>query len=101
MLVLATLAAARAIRRSGVSMRQDLPAPQLLPWSDSRVDPARARALNEQIMRVAGMLPGGTEHGYAFTCECGCGELARRTGTQFEHDGGAWLDGHRERDSPA
>jgi hypothetical protein len=69
-----------------------------LSSSDSRVDPARAKALNEQIMRVARMLPGGTEHGYAFTCECGCGGLARRTGPQFEQDGGAWLDGHRERD---
>ena len=66
-------------------------------WSDSRVDPARAKALNKQIMRVAGMLPGATEHEFAFTCECGCGGLARCTGAQFAHACGAWLDGHRER----
>jgi hypothetical protein len=56
--------------------------------------PANAHALNMQICRLAGMLPGGLEHEYGFACECGCGELVARSATEFERAGGAWLHGH-------
>jgi hypothetical protein len=59
------------------------------------VDPASAKALNAQIGRLAGMLPGGLEHEYGFACECGCGEITMRSAAEFERDGGAWSDGHR------
>ena len=53
-----------------------------------------ARALNMQIRRLADMLPGGLEHIYGFSCECGCGETCRRSAAEFDHQQGAWLDGH-------
>jgi len=52
-----------------------------------------ARRLNEQIVRVAGMLPGGTEHEYGFTCECGCGETVTLSLSRFV-EAGAWASGH-------
>jgi hypothetical protein len=58
------------------------------------VDIRIARALNMQIRRLADMLPGGPEHKYGFSCECGCGEIARLSAADFDHDGGAWLNGH-------
>jgi hypothetical protein len=53
--------------------------------------------LNVQIRRIAEMLPGGLEHEYGFTCECGCGEIVRLSGTDLDPERGAWLDGHNPR----
>jgi hypothetical protein len=60
------------------------------------VDIGIARTLNMQIRRVADLVPGGLDHEYGFSCECGCGELARLSAAGFDRDGGAWLDGHRD-----
>ena len=49
-----------------------------------------------QIRRLAEMLPGGLEHVYGFSCECGCGETFQQSAAQFDHLGGAWLEGHRD-----
>jgi hypothetical protein len=54
-----------------------------------------AKALNAQVRRVAEMLPGGLEHEYGFTCECGCGEIVRLSAADLDPMGGAWVDGHR------
>lgn len=54
-----------------------------------------ARALNMQIRRLAELLPGGLEHVYGFTCECGCGETLRLSAAELDAQGGAWLHGHR------
>jgi hypothetical protein len=53
-----------------------------------------ARRLNEQIVRVAGMLPGGAEQEYGFSCECGCGETVT-LGLSALVDGGAWVVDHQ------
>jgi hypothetical protein len=53
-----------------------------------------ARRLNEQIVCVAEMLPGGTEHEYGFTCECGCDETITLSLSTFVEDG-AWVAGHQ------
>jgi hypothetical protein len=53
-----------------------------------------ARKLNEQIVRVAGMLPGGTEQEYGFTCECGCGETVTLSPSSLI-EGGAWVAAHK------
>lgn len=47
-----------------------------------------------QIRRLAEMLPGGREHVYGFSCECGCGETLQVSAADFDLEGGAWLDGH-------
>jgi hypothetical protein len=52
-----------------------------------------ARRLNEQIVRVAEMLPGRTEHEYGFSCECGCGETVPLSLAKFV-ESGAWVAGH-------
>ncbi len=64
------------------------------------VDGGGARALNVQIRRVAEMLPGGLEHEYGFTCECGCGETVRLSAEDLDRKSGAWLDGHQPRPQP-
>jgi hypothetical protein len=53
------------------------------------------RALNMQICRVAELLPGGLAHEYAFGCECGCGQIVRRSAAEYGLYGGAWLEQHR------
>jgi hypothetical protein len=58
------------------------------------VDIGIAKALNMQIRRLAEMLPGGREHVYGFSCECGCGETLQVSAADFDLEGGAWLDGH-------
>jgi hypothetical protein len=58
------------------------------------VDIRIAGALNMQIRRLADMLAGSPEHEYGFSCECGFGEIARLSAADFDHGGGAWLDGH-------
>jgi hypothetical protein len=55
-----------------------------------------AKALNMQIRRLAEMLPGGLEHLYGFSCECGCAETFQLSATEFDHQRGAWLEGHRD-----
>lgn len=54
------------------------------------------RALNVQIRRIAELVPGGLEHEYAFSCECGCGEIVRLSATEYDRRESAWLDGHRK-----
>jgi hypothetical protein len=51
--------------------------------------------LNVQIRRVAEMLPGGLEHEYGFSCECGCGEIVQLSAADLDRRSGAWLDGHQ------
>jgi hypothetical protein len=63
------------------------------------VDTGTARALNVQIRRIAGMLTGGLEHAYGFTCECGCGETVQLSAAGFDRDG-AWLEGHCDAAKP-
>jgi hypothetical protein len=58
------------------------------PRSDTRADPASAKALNKPIRRLASMLPGGLDHEYGFACECGCDEIVARSAADFERDGG-------------
>ncbi|HLY85291.1 MAG TPA: hypothetical protein VKO84_02085 [Gaiellaceae bacterium] len=50
--------------------------------------------LNEQIVRVAEMLPKDAEDEYAFSCECGCGEIVTLSLSQ-RSNAGAWLVGHK------
>jgi len=56
-----------------------------------------ARSLNEQIRRLAGMLGGGADHLYAFTCECGCGATVSLSAAQYDGEGGCWASGHPPR----
>jgi hypothetical protein len=60
------------------------------------VNPGTAKALNMQICRLAEMLPGGLEHEYGFSCECGCGETVSLFAADVDLSGGAWLKGHGE-----
>jgi hypothetical protein len=60
------------------------------------VNSGTARAVNKQIRRLAEMLPGGLEHEYGFSCECGCGETVLLSVAEVDLTGGAWLKGHRE-----
>lgn len=53
----------------------------------------RAVKLNEQIARVAQLLPAG-DHEFGFSCECGCDELVRPSLASYENQG-AWIDSHR------
>jgi hypothetical protein len=80
-----------AVMIRGASLLRTLPRGGV----STRVDIGIARALNMQIRRIADMLPGGLEHEYGFSCECGCGGIARRPAAAFDSEGGAWLDGHR------
>jgi hypothetical protein len=64
------------------------------------VDVGIVKALNMQIRRVAEMLIGGLVHEYGFSCECGCGELVQLSAAEFDREGGAWLDGHRDAEKP-
>ena len=52
-------------------------------------------ALNMQIRRVAGMLPGALEHELGFSCECGCDEIVRLSAAAFDRSSGAWIEGHK------
>jgi hypothetical protein len=60
------------------------------------VNTGTAKALNMQICRLAEMLPGGLEHEYGFSCECGCGEIVSLSAANVSLKGGAWLKDHRE-----
>jgi hypothetical protein len=60
------------------------------------VNTGTAKALNIQIRRLAEMLPGGLEHEYGFSCECGCGETVSLSPAEVDLNGGAWLKGHQE-----
>jgi hypothetical protein len=72
------------------------------PRSDvtDSLDTGIARALNMQIRRLAGMLPGGLEHEYGFSCECGCSEIVRLPAAEFDVGHGAWLEGHQAGEKP-
>jgi hypothetical protein len=59
------------------------------------VNPKQAEKLNQQIRRIAQLLPHEEGHRYAFTCECGCGGTASSTAEEFDRNGGAWTNGHR------
>jgi hypothetical protein len=50
--------------------------------------------VNQQIRRLAEMLPGSAETKFGFNCECGCGTVVALTPAHFDADG-AWADGHR------
>jgi hypothetical protein len=85
--------ATRGIRSDGAGVREAVSFPE----DDARgLAAGLARRLNEQIVRVAEMLPAGTEHEYGFTCECGCGETVTLNLSTFV-DGGAWAGGHKPR----
>lgn len=60
------------------------------------LDPARVKALNQQIRLMADLLPGAKDpsHRYGFSCECGCGKIVPLSAAQFDFKGGAWVDGH-------
>src|SRR5512146_27346 len=62
-------------------------------------DPASAaRALNQQILRLAEILVGGADHTYAFSCECGCDATVSLTPAQYDdHD--CLAVGHQRPDS--
>jgi len=64
------------------------------------LDVGTARALNMQIRRLADMLPGGLEHEYGFSCECGCRGIVRLPATEFDREHGAWLEGHQAGERP-
>lgn len=70
-------------------------APSFWRRASQNLNQDAVRALNLQIRRLAELLPGGLEHAYGFSCECGCGEIVRLSATEFDHQGGAWLDGHK------
>ena len=63
----------------------------------ARVDIGIAKALNQQIRRLADMLPGGLDHLYGFSCECGCGKTFQLSAAEFDRQEGAWLNGHMSR----
>jgi hypothetical protein len=58
------------------------------------VDSSSVRRWNEQVRKLAGMVPDGLER-YGFACECGCGETVGLTANQYDRAGGAWADGHK------
>jgi hypothetical protein len=55
--------------------------------------------LNQQIRRLATMLPSSAETKFGFGCECGCGTVVALTPTHFD-DHGAWADGHKPASPP-
>ena len=59
-------------------------------------DAAAAKAFNQQLRVTAEALGGHPEggHEYGFVCECGCGETAMVTLSEYDRAGGAWLEGH-------
>jgi hypothetical protein len=65
------------------------------------VDTGIARALNMQIRRLADMLPGGLEHVYGFSCECGCGGTLQLSAAEFDQRSSARLDGHGDDETEA
>lgn len=67
------------------------------------LDPARVRALNQQIRHLADLLPGGQDpaHVYGFSCECGCGETVPMNSADFDREGGAWAVAHKPADQTA
>jgi hypothetical protein len=57
-----------------------------------------ARAFNQQIRQIAATLAGqaGSGHEYArFVCECGCRQTVELMVSEYDRQGGAWLEGHR------
>lgn len=68
-----------------------------------RLDPARVKALNDQIRRMADLLPGAKDpnHKYGFSCECGCGKIVGLSALEFDLAGGAWAEGDRPAEQQA
>lgn len=60
------------------------------------LDSARVKALNQQLRRMAELLPGTKDenHKYGFSCECGCGQIVALSAPEFDREGGAWAEGH-------
>jgi hypothetical protein len=57
-----------------------------------------AKAFNEQL-RVTVVAIGGASadgHEYGFICECGCNGTVMLVLADYDLQGGAWLEGHRE-----
>ncbi|HJQ51274.1 MAG TPA: hypothetical protein VJ838_12245 [Gaiellaceae bacterium] len=67
------------------------------------LDPARVKALNQQIRHLAELLHGAKDddHEYGFSCECGCGTVVALSVPEFDRDGGAWADGHKAEERQA
>ena len=53
---------------------------------------------NEEVRRLADMLPESADTRFGFLCQCGCGEMVPLTAATFDAHGG-WVDGHKP-DSP-
>jgi hypothetical protein len=62
-----------------------------------QLEPAKVKALNNQIRLLAERLPGKDDpnHKYGFSCECGCGQIVPLSTAEFDREGGAWAEGHR------
>jgi hypothetical protein len=54
---------------------------------------------NEQVRRLAEMLPASAETRFGFSCECGCGNVVALTARDFDANG-AWADGHKPSTPP-
>jgi hypothetical protein len=54
---------------------------------------------NEQVRRLADMLPASAETRFGFSCECGCGEVVALTAAHFDRNG-AWAEGHEPATPP-
>jgi len=49
--------------------------------------------IREMAMELDALVP--DERPIGFFCECGCMALATATLTEYEAQGGAWIEGHR------
>jgi hypothetical protein len=75
-----------------IELRTAPPRRQIVTSTDPRF---AARALNQQIRRLADLLAGAAEHQYAFSCECGCGETVSLTASQYDRED-CLAAGHRK-----
>jgi Family of unknown function (DUF6527) len=58
-----------------------------------------AKAFNRQLRRIAALLAeqAGGGHEYArFVCECGCKQTVELKVSEYDRQGGAWLEAHKE-----
>ena len=54
---------------------------------------------NEQVRRLADILPDSADTRFGFICQCGCGEVVALTAATFDAHGG-WVDGHKPDSAP-
>jgi len=54
-----------------------------------------ARDVNLEMRRVAELLPADPKIKHPFVCEDGCEATVWLTLSEYDANGGAWLDGHR------